>query len=256
MTLHAPPCTLLTPRAETIDNKSCNTVFWSPKGRHVVVATLGSSQRFDLEFYDVTFGEEVRQGSAASDPAEEVRLIGSGEHYGITDLEWDPSGRFVSSSASTWRHQLENGYAVWTFSGKELQKQVQDRFKQILWRPRPRTLLSKEQMKNVRRNLRDIGKQFEEEDAAEESNLALANREQYERALDEWRAYRARSKQELEELRAGESSAVGPPQRRSLLIADLGREATDLPEQLAEEATEEIQEWLEETLEETEEVVI
>ncbi|PWN45731.1 translation initiation factor eIF-3b [Ceraceosorus guamensis] len=222
-----------------IDGKTFNTVFWSPKGRHVVVATLGSGQKFDLEWYDVDFNLELRQGNAATDAAEDVKLIGSGEHYGITDLEWDPSGRFVATSASVWRHTLENGYAIWDFKGQELQKHVLDRFKQILWRPRPRSLLSKDQMKAVRRNLRDIGKQFEAEDEAEESQLALKNRELYERVLEEWRAWRSRAKKELAEMRQ-----------------DLGREVVALPEQLEEEATETVQEWLEEILEETEEVIV
>ncbi|KAN0060482.1 Translation initiation factor 3 subunit b [Thecaphora frezii] len=224
-----------------IDSKTCNTLFWSPRGRHIVVATMGASQKFDLEWYDVDFSHEVRQGSVSNDPAEDVKLIGSGEHYGITDLEWDPSGRFVATSASVWRHSLENGYAIWDFKGQELQKHVQDRFKQILWRPRPRTLLSKEDQKRVRKNLREIGRTFEEEDAAEESSLALAHRELYERVLEEWKAWRARSRKELAELRQ-----------------ELGKEVEgekELAKKLEEEATEEVQEWVEEVLEETEEVV-
>lgn len=225
---------------KVIDNKTCNTVFWSPKGRHVVVATLGSSQKFDLEWYDVDFSVDLRQGAPAQEPADEVKQIGAGEHYGITDLEWDPSGRFVATSASAWRHSLENGYAIWDFKGQELQKEVKDRFKQILWRPRPKSMLSKEDQKRVRRTIREIGKQFEEEDLAEESNLALQNKELYLRAIEEWRAWRSRTKAALEEQRS-----------------ELGREALPaLADQLKEEATQEIQEWLEEVLEETEEVVV
>jgi translation initiation factor 3 subunit B len=225
---------------KVLDNKTCNTVFWSPKGRQVVVATLGSSQKFDLEWYDVDLSADLRQGVPAADPAEEVRLIGQGEHYGITDLEWDPSGRFVATSASAWRHSLENGYAIWDLKGQELQKQVQDRFKQILWRPRPRTLLSKEAQKQVRRTIREIGKQFEEEDLAEESNLALQNKELYLRALDEWKAWRAKTKADLVEQREA-----------------LGKEPLpSLAEQIKAEPTQEIQEWQEEIIEETEEVVV
>ncbi|PWZ02456.1 translation initiation factor eIF-3b [Testicularia cyperi] len=227
---------------KTFDNKTFNTLFWSPRGRHIVVATLGSSQKFDLEWYDVDFMSEARQGNASHDPAEDVKLIGSGEHYGITDLEWDPSGRYVATSASVWRHSLENGYAIWDFKGQELQKHIQDRFKQILWRPRPRTLLSKEDQKKIRKNLRDYSKQFEEEDVAEQSNLASAERELYQRILEEWKAWRARSRRELEELRY-----------------DLGRQevgqSVDHTQKLAEEATEEVQEWVEEVIEETEEVL-
>ena len=91
---------------KTIDGKTSNTLFWSPRGRHLVVATMGSSQRFGLEWYDVDLGYEQRQGQPSNDPAEEVKMIGTGEHYGITDLEWDPSGRYVATSASSWRHTV------------------------------------------------------------------------------------------------------------------------------------------------------
>ncbi|KAJ1020578.1 hypothetical protein NDA13_005892 [Ustilago tritici] len=227
---------------KAFDNKTVNALFWSPRGRHIIVVTLGSSQKFDLEWYDVDFMHEVRQGNPSADPADDVKLIGTGEHYGITDLEWDPSGRYVATSASVWRHSLENGFAIWDFKGQELQKHIQDRFKQILWRPRPRTLLSKEDQKKVRKNLREYSKQFEEADAAEESNLASAERELYQRILEEWKAWRARARQDLEELRA-----------------ELGREAVgqsvDHAKNLAEEATEEVQEWMEEIIEETEELL-
>ncbi|KAE8222181.1 hypothetical protein CF319_g4587 [Tilletia indica] len=91
-------------------------------------------------------------------------MIGSGEHYGITDLEWDRSGRYVFTSGSAWRHAMENGYAVWDFRGNEPTEQIIERFKQILWCPRPRTMLSKEQQREVRRNLREIGRTFDEQD--------------------------------------------------------------------------------------------
>lgn len=223
---------------KVIDNKTCNTVFWSPRGRHVVVATMGSSQKFDLEWYDVDFSHEIRQGSLSEKPADDIKQIGGGEHYGITDLEWDPSGRFVATSASVWRHTLENGYAIWDFKGQELQKVVADKFKQILWRPRPRTLLSKDEQKRVRRNLRELGRVFEEEDLAQESQLALQHREIYQRALEEWKAWRAKCKDELEQLRE-----------------ELGKELVDLPDKLEQEATETIEEWQETILEETEQVI-
>lgn len=225
---------------KTLDNKTCNTLFWSPKGRHLVVATIGSSQKFDLEWFDIDLSVDLRQGAPAADPAEEVRSIGNAEHYGITDLEWDPSGRFVATCASAWRHSLENGYAIWDFKGQELQKHIQDRFKQIVWRPRPRSLLSKEDQKRVRRTIREIGRQFEEEDLAAESSLALANKEQYQRAIEEWKAWRQSTKAKLVELREELGKPVVP----------------SLAEQLELEATQEVQEWQEEVLEETEEVVV
>lgn len=120
--------------------------------------------------------------------------------------------------------QLENGYCVWDFRGQEIEKHIQDRFKQFLWRPRPRTLLSKEQQRQVRKNLREYSRAFEEEDAAEESNVSAELLAQRKRLIDEWNAWRARVKGQ----KTGQEN---------------------------EEATEEISEWIEEIVEQTEEIV-
>lgn len=45
--------------------------------------------------------------------------------------------------------QVDNAYWLWTFQGRLLQKNNKDRFCQLLWRPRPATLLSEDQIKVV-----------------------------------------------------------------------------------------------------------
>lgn len=223
---------------KTLDNKTCNALFWSPRGRHLLTATLGSSSKFDLEWYDVDFNSDARQNSSG-EVLEEVKLIGSGEHYSITDVEWDPSGRFVTTSSSLWRHSMEQGYAIWDFRGNELQKNIIEQFKQILWRPRPRSLLSKDDMKRVRRNLKEFSKVFDQEDQEAESSQALAHREEYKRMLEEWKSWRAYNREALQKAQKE------------------GKEPTAISSasQLEKESTEEIQEWVEEVLEEKEEVV-
>lgn len=42
---------------------------------------------------------------------------------------------------------MDNAYWLWTFQGRLLQKNSKDRFCQLLWRPRPPTLLSQDQIK-------------------------------------------------------------------------------------------------------------
>jgi len=221
------------------DNKTCNALFWSPRGRHLLAATLGSSSKSDLEWYDIDFNSDARQNAGNSEMLEEVKMIGHGEHYSITDVEWDPSGRFVTSSSSFWRHSMEHGYTIWDFRGNELQKHVLDQFKQILWRPRPRTLLSKEDQKRVRRNLREFSKIFDQEDQEAESSQALAHREVYQRLVEEWKAWRAETRAKLESTKKSIGADAAIPSAS----------------QLAQESTEEVQEWVEEVLEETEEVL-
>merc|ERR1711892_704553 len=71
-----------------------------------------------------------------------MQTIGEAEHFMCSDIEWDPTGRFVATSVSHWRHQMENGYNIWTSQGRQLKHQRQDKFYQLLWRPRPPSLLS------------------------------------------------------------------------------------------------------------------
>ena len=35
-----------------------------------------------------------------------LQLMNTGDHYGITDVEWDSSGRFVATWASAWKHSV------------------------------------------------------------------------------------------------------------------------------------------------------
>jgi translation initiation factor 3 subunit B len=129
--------------------------------------------------------------------------------------------------------QLENGYAIWDFRGQELTKQIQDRFKQFIWRPRPPTLLSKDQLKMIRRNLREFSRVFEEEDAAEESNVSAELIALRKRLVDEWNAWRALRKRELADERGYKNNKRNSPS----------------------EEKEEIEVWVDEVIEQIEEAV-
>ena len=94
---------------KSFDQKTCNRIFWSPRGRHVVFGTLGSTTKFDLEFWDVDLDRDIRQQGAVDtvigkDPptGSGVTLLSSVEHYGMTGVEWDPSGRYVVAIGSIW----------------------------------------------------------------------------------------------------------------------------------------------------------
>lgn len=120
-------------------------------------------------------------GALAFVDTSDCTLMNIAEHYMASDVEWDPTGRYVVTSVSWWSHkvcaaprktffphllvgerrsifnlflhlfffcsQVDNAYWLWTFQGRLLQKNNKDRFCQLLWRPRPPTLLSVEQIK-------------------------------------------------------------------------------------------------------------
>ncbi|PSK55355.1 hypothetical protein B9Z65_2744 [Elsinoe australis] len=224
---------------KTVDKKNNNAIHWSPNGRFVLVATVLNQQSFDLDFYDFDF--EGEKDEAYKDVTANLQVMNTGDHYGITDIEWDPSGRFVATSASVWKHRMENGYHLYDFRGVLLREEALDGFKQFSWRPRPGRLLSKEEQKTVRKNLREYSKMFDEQDVARKNTANRAVVEERRRKLEEWRAWRERTEQNLREDRR-----------------DLG-----LPEHTEEEeaamqegeGTKVVEEIVEEILDETEEIV-
>jgi len=95
--------------AKTVEKKNSNAIYWAPKGRIVVIATVHSQQSFELEFWDMDFeGEKQKQEKVPSNKelACNIMLMSTAEHYGVTDVEWDPTGRYVATSASFWKHQV------------------------------------------------------------------------------------------------------------------------------------------------------
>jgi translation initiation factor 3 subunit B len=90
----------------TLDKKTSNAIYWSPKGRFVVVATVHNQQSSDLEFFDLDF--EGEKPEADKDLTANLQLMNASEHYGVTDVEWDPSGRFVATWSSSWKHGVSH----------------------------------------------------------------------------------------------------------------------------------------------------
>jgi translation initiation factor 3 subunit B len=149
-------------------------------------------------------------------------------------FSWDS---VLNARLTLFPWQLENGYAIWDFRGQELEKHILDRFKQFLWRPRPRTILSKEQQRLVRKNLREYSRQFDEEDAADETTISAELVALRKRLVDEWNAWRARCARDLAEV----------VQRRGIKVQQKSPD---------EEETEEIEVWIDELIDQFEEGVV
>lgn len=142
---------------------------------------------------------------------------------------------------------MENGYHIYDFKGEMLREEPVEKFKQWSWRPRPPTLLTKDEQKQIRKNLREYSRQFEEEDA---QRITGANQEIIELRRDkfrEWLNFRDSTQEDIAE----EREALGLPDdpAEELIKAktiELG--AADDEEQVIEEIVEEV-------IEETEEIV-
>jgi translation initiation factor 3 subunit B len=141
---------------------------------------------------------------------------------------------------------MENGYKIWTFHGTLLAEHPTEKFKQLLWRPRPATLLSKEEQRTIRRNLREYSREFDELDKEMEEGANQAVIDSRRRLYMEWYSWVQQEKEMLSEER--EELGIRDPEEELALQKTKSAEKGEEEEMVVEEAVEEV-------LDETEEVV-
>uniref|UniRef100_A0A3Q3IJ18 Eukaryotic translation initiation factor 3 subunit B n=1 Tax=Monopterus albus TaxID=43700 RepID=A0A3Q3IJ18_MONAL len=164
------------------DKQQANSIFWSPQGQFMVLAGL-RSMNGALAFVDTS----------------DCTMMNIAEHYMASDVEWDPTGRYVVTSVSWWSHKVDNAYWLWTFQGRLLQKNNKDRFCQLLWRPRPPTLLSSEQIKMIKKDLKKYSKIFEQKDRLSQSKASKELVDKRRAMMEEYRHYRESAQQVYQE---------------------------------------------------------
>jgi translation initiation factor 3 subunit B len=176
---------------KSFDNRPANALFWSPMGGHLVLAGLGPFNG-QLEWIDCEHGESLT-------PIPQ-------EHFQCSEVEWDPSGRFLITSATqpigggNWKYTMDNGYNLWSMQGQLLSQVKVDNCYQVMWRPRPSNLLSKEQIATLKQQLKEkYWNRFEkEDDAIRQSQLSGAAKERQE-LKSVWRAFRQLKEKEINE---------------------------------------------------------
>ena len=136
---------------------------------------------------------------------------------------------------------MENGYHLYDFKGEQLREEPVEKFKQWLWRPRPPTLLTKEEQKQIRKTLRKYSIIFDQEDADRGASADLAVVEERRRLLEEWVSWRTAIVAEVREEREILGLPLDP-------IEGLIKKTDESEDQVIEEIVEEV-------LEETEEVI-
>ncbi|KAJ2770203.1 Translation initiation factor 3 subunit b [Coemansia nantahalensis] len=219
---------------KTLENKTARSLKWSPRGRHIVLATLRTATNGTIEFYDADFDHAAAAKSGV--PGDAIALLATAEHYGVTDMEWDPSGRYVTTWVSARYHPSENGYIMWDFRGQELQQAAVDDLWQFVWRPRPESLLTEEHRREVRRDLKAYAKEFDELD---ERRLHAADAElmsQRRRLVSEWESWRQQVGEFLAE-ETDEALASGytlpiAPDSEDLVVEEIVEEIIDEKEEV------------------------
>ena len=136
---------------------------------------------------------------------------------------------------------MENGYHLYDFKGELLREEPIEKFKQLSWRPRPATLLSKDEQKTIRKNLREYSKDFEEQDRIEEDKEKGQIVEERRRILSEWLAWRETESEELKEDRRGLGLKEEPDEEEKPIDED-NKEGGAVVEEIMEEVLDETEE--------------
>merc|ERR1712038_1912448 len=164
------------------ERKVANCLFWYPTGQFVILAGMRQMNGV-LEFVDTA----------------DFTSMGGGEHFMCTDMEWDPTGRYVMTGVSWWGHKVDNAYWVWSFQGKLLKRFQTDKFCQFLWRPRPPCFLAAKQIREIKKNLKKFSVQF---DAKDKMRLSRASKELVEKRkamMDAFQEYRSKKTGEFKD---------------------------------------------------------
>jgi len=187
--------------SHTLAGKQVNTLFWSPAGQNIIMASLGDSASGGLEFYDVS-----------------NKSLTVKEHYRANQILWDPSGRTLATVVSQpiggghFKFSMDNGYILWSFQGKQLYQASYETFYQLQWRPR-KSLLTKQEKQKVLKNLKKYEKDFAKADKElsrsrdlESIKAKRALRTEFRARLARLREIRSRQKEQRVELYDGYDS--------------------------------------------------
>ena len=155
------------------ERKSANCLFWSPTGQFIVLAGL-RTMNGALEFIDTS----------------DFTSMNVGEHFMCSEVQWDPTGRYLTTGVSYWAHKVDNAYWIWSFQGKILRKAHSEKFCQFRWRPRPQTMLTKKHIKDIKKNLKSYSKEFDEIDKIRFTKASKELIDKRRAMYDEYRAYR------------------------------------------------------------------
>merc|ERR1719229_2118020 len=164
------------------ERKVANCLFWCPTGQFVILAGMRQMNGV-LEFVDTA----------------DFTSMGGGEHFMCTDVEWDPTGRYVMTGVSWWGHKVDNAYWLWNFQGKILKRSSVEKFCQLVWRPRPPTLLSKEQIKEIKKNLKNYSKKFDDDDKMKIREISKELLEKRQNARSHFDTYRSKKTGEFKD---------------------------------------------------------
>ena len=145
-------------REKVVKTESTNSIAWSPRGEFFIAVTAGITASTAV-FIDGRNGEVVNKQ----------------ESIGRIVVEWEPSGRFATIVRSDLRKNAETGYTITDFHGKLIRNTNVPRLHEFFWRPRPRDLLTENELRKLSEKLPEYRKEYEKE--AKDRRAAIHNAE-------------------------------------------------------------------------------
>jgi len=159
-----------------------NSMFWSPRGQFVVLAGL-KELNGTIQFIDT----------------QNFTVMHNSEHFMVTDVEWDPTGRYVATIVSWWGHKVDNAYWLWSFQGKCLRKTALDELCQFLWRPRPPTPITAADLREIKKKSKKYAATFDLQDQMRSNKASQDIIDTRRRFVEEFALLYAMNRKRLEE---------------------------------------------------------
>ncbi|TGZ71221.1 hypothetical protein CRM22_002762 [Opisthorchis felineus] len=179
-----------------------NELRWAPRGGLLVVASLKSADGY-LEFIS----------------ANEAQSLAKGDHPMVSEIHWDPTGRYLATVVSSFYQKNDNGIWFWNCVGRCLFKMPLNGLRTFAWRPRPPCLLSTEQLQALKKNMQKYNNHFANEDRMLASKASRELLEKRQRMVSEFNLWKNAlikqfnsEKQERMELRGNENVLDGEQQ--------------------------------------------
>lgn len=185
-----------------------NSAIWAPNGNYVVLAAMkmGSNQGGLLLFVDTN----------------DCSIMAKQEHVDLSDVEWDPTGRYVTSYVNIHNAKRDHSFKIWTFQGNLVFEKNAERLLTFHWRPRPSSLLTEDMIKEIRRNRNVWTPKFDLRDRMLRTGESAKQQEQRRRLQEAFQAIKEKNVKRLEiqrqqrlQLRGGKDSDLSLDQRSS-----------------------------------------
>eukprot|EP01053_Blabericola_migrator_P008521 Blabericola_migrator_1__8520@NODE_444_length_8414_cov_167_650533_g92_i1_p1_GENE_NODE_444_length_8414_cov_167_650533_g92_i1NODE_444_length_8414_cov_167_650533_g92_i1_p1_ORF_typecomplete_len718_score129_73eIF2A/PF08662_11/0_00091eIF2A/PF08662_11/11eIF2A/PF08662_11/7_8e35ANAPC4_WD40/PF12894_7/3e02ANAPC4_WD40/PF12894_7/67ANAPC4_WD40/PF12894_7/1_8ANAPC4_WD40/PF12894_7/2e03ANAPC4_WD40/PF12894_7/0_0027ANAPC4_WD40/PF12894_7/49ANAPC4_WD40/PF12894_7/3_5e03WD40/PF00400_32/2e02WD40/PF00400_32/2_8WD40/PF0040 len=154
----------------TIDvGSEINLVKWSPQGTHLVMAGVSTIDGSgNLHFAQCIENE--------ANKSYKVEIMERDEVPRLTDISWDPSGRFVLSSVTapigsetSYRTAGLSCYVIWSFQGRPLYRENREGIHIVSWRPHPPKYLTEKEKEEIRLHMKEYSKQLDAVDNVKKS---------------------------------------------------------------------------------------